>query len=165
MVMRVRNLLAGVVAATLLAGSFMIADPASAQRPDRRPEGPGRPALATQPPAQVVQQQRGPRIAVQPSQPPRVQQPVRRSGGGGNGGRNVALGIGAAVIGGILLNEAARAERRSSRRVVIEEEQYEDADDRRQRCDDDFRSFDWDNGTIRNRYGNRVRCPYLRDRD
>jgi hypothetical protein len=144
--------LAGVVAAaaiacaTLVVGVAAGTDQAAAQAPDKRP------AKATadvaKRPAAPVQAQRS---------PPRPQ--ANRGGGGGNAGRNVALGVGAAVIGGIILSEAARAERRRSRPTA---EIYEDDDDRRQRCDDKFRSFDWDDGTIVNRDGDRVLCPYLR---
>jgi BA14K-like protein len=124
--------------------------------PNKRPPGKppaaqaGRPAVKVLPPAPVQAQR--PRPA-----PP--QQQARRSSG--NGGRNAAIGIGAAVIGGVILSEAARAERRR-RGVVVVEEDYEDEDDRRQRCADRFRSFDWDDGTYVNRDGDRVLCPYLR---
>jgi hypothetical protein len=144
---------AAIACATLVVVGTAGTGSAAAQSPDKRPakarvEEPKRPAAPVQ---------------AQRSQPrPQVSQ--NRGGGGNNTGRNVALGVGAAVIGGILLSEAARAERRRER-VVVEQGRYEDADDRRQRCDDDFRAFDWDNGTIRNRYGSRVRCPYLRDSD
>lgn len=165
-----RRLMAGLVAAATVVTSVGASiTSAGAQGIDlntvRRGQGrPAQPAVRPQPPAPVV-------LAPRVRPPQQVAQPqvARRLGGGGGGGggsntgRNIALGVGAAVIGGILLSESARAERRS--RPIVVEESYEDADDRRQRCDDNFRRFDWDDGTYRNRYGERVRCPYLRDRD
>lgn len=67
----------------------------------------------------------------------------------GNGG-NIALGIGAAIIGGIVLSEAARAEHRSSH--------GSDWD----RCAQTYRSFDSDTGTYTGYDGVRHTCPYLR---
>jgi BA14K-like protein len=165
--LRVRSTLAGLATATLMA--ITAAGPATAQGLSNRIEnGKGRPPVA-QParpaarPAPVVQ---APRVVQQPrvvqARPQPPVQPQRRGGGGGNTGRNVALGVGAAVIGGILLSESARAERRRRGVVVVDDEPYEDDDDRRQRCADRFRSFDWDDGTIVTRDGDRVVCPYLR---
>ncbi len=68
-------------------------------------------------------------------------------------GAGVALGVGALIIGSILASKSARAERR----VIVRERD----DEAFQRCADDFRSFDWDSGTIVNRHGDRVACPYL----
>jgi hypothetical protein len=160
-----RRLMAGLVAAAMVvsAGISAAIDPNTARRAQGKPAA-AQPTVRAQPPAQVQVQRARP--APQQAQP---QQQARRSGGGGGGGntgRNVAIGVGAAVIGGVILSEAARAERRRQGVVVIEDDGvYEDADDRRQRCDDNFRGFDWDTGTYRNRYGDRVRCPYLRNRD
>jgi BA14K-like protein len=147
-----------ILAAVAAFSTVLLSVTANAQDPNRRQQQ-GKPAAtqAQRPPVKVQ-----PTAPVQVQQRPRPaapQQQVRRSGG--NGGRNVAIGVGAAVIGGILLNEAARAERRR-RGVVVVEEDYEDEDDRRQRCADRFRSFDWDDGTYVNRDGDRVLCPYLR---
>jgi hypothetical protein len=169
-----------VMAAGLMLSLGGFATTASAQAVDPRltTKRPPPPAVGGQPQRPVVQAPARPVVqapVVTQQRPvsrpaPQQQQQVRRSGGGGNTGRNVAIGIGAAVLGGVILSEAARAERRRSGVVVIEDDVsdnggYEDADDRRQRCDDNFRAFDWDSGTYRNRYGERVRCPYLRRRD
>jgi len=67
----------------------------------------------------------------------------------GNGG-NIALGIGAAIIGGIVLSEAARAEHRSSHGSSWN------------RCAQTYRSFDPDTGTYTGYDGIRHTCPYLR---
>jgi BA14K-like protein len=154
--------LAGLAAAALMA--LTAAAPTGAQSNERFIKGrPGQPAPQAGRPAARPQVLPAPRVAVAPR--PQVQvQPQRRSGGGGGGnaGRNIALGVGAAVIGGIILSESARAERRRSRGVVVVDEPYEDDDDRRQRCADRYRSFDWDDGTIVTRDGDRVVCPYLR---
>jgi hypothetical protein len=69
--------------------------------------------------------------------------------GRGNGG-NIALGIGAAIIGGIVLSEAARAEHRSSNGSDWE------------RCAQTYRSFDSDTGTYTGYDGVQRTCPYLR---
>jgi opacity protein-like surface antigen len=68
---------------------------------------------------------------------------------GGNGG-NIALGIGAAIIGGIVLSEAARAEHRSSHGSDWN------------RCAQTYRSFDSDTGTYTGYDGVRRTCPFLR---
>lgn len=72
-----------------------------------------------------------------------------RRGGRGNGG-NIALGIGAAIIGGIVLSEAARAEHRSSHGSDWN------------RCEQTYRSFDRDTGTYTGYDGVQRTCPYLR---
>lgn len=60
-------------------------------------------------------------------------------------GRDVGIGIGAAIIGGMIASQAARADRTAM-----------------QMCADRFRSFDWERGTYVT-YGGEVRvCPYLR---
>lgn len=69
--------------------------------------------------------------------------------GGGRGG-NIALGIGAAIIGGIVLSEAARAEHRSSHGSDWE------------RCARTYRSFDSETGTYTGYDGVERTCPYLR---
>lgn len=63
-------------------------------------------------------------------------------------GRNVAIGVGAAIIGGIILSEAARAEYRRSGAW--------------ERCADTFRSFEPDTGMYTGYDGVRRVCPYLR---
>ena len=172
--MSLRGLIAGLAAAAISV-SMAFMDPASAQQltPEQRKaqaqaraaQGKATPAAQPQraaPQAQrapAPQAQRAPVPAPQAQRAPAPQQQARRSGGG-NTGRNVAIGVGAAIIGGVLLNEAARAENRRRRVVVVEE--YEDDDDRSQRCADRYRSFDWDDGTYANRDGDRVVCPYLR---
>ena len=65
-------------------------------------------------------------------------------------GRNIALGIGAAIIGGIVLSEAARAEHRQSHGSDWN------------RCARTFRSFDSDSGTYVGYDGVRRTCPFLR---
>ncbi len=67
----------------------------------------------------------------------------------GNGG-NIALGIGAAIIGGIVLSEAARAEHRSSHGSAWS------------RCAQTYRSFDSDTGMYTGYDGVQHTCPYLR---
>jgi hypothetical protein len=67
----------------------------------------------------------------------------------GNSGRNIGLGIGAAIIGGIILSEAARAEHRQSHGSDW------------QRCADTFRSFERDTGMYTGYDGIRRTCPYL----
>ena len=79
--------------------------------------------------------------------------PAPRHHGGRGVGAGVALGVGALIVGSILASKHARAERRV---VVVDRDE-----EAFQRCADDFRSFDWDTGTIVNRYGDRVACPYL----
>jgi BA14K-like protein len=164
-----RHILAGLAAATLMVTSFGVGSsvsnaqgitPESVQRSKDALRQRPAPAPAAQPqrPSRPVVQAPAPQQRVAPSRPA-PQQQARRSGGG-NGGRNLAIGIGAAVLGGVILSEAARADRRN--RPVFVEESYEDDDDRRQRCADRFRSFDWDDGTFINRDGDRVMCPFLR---
>jgi predicted cobalt transporter CbtA len=167
--MSLRRLMAGLAAAAVISVSMGFTSPASAQQltPEQRKAqaqaraAQGKAAPAAQPQrAPAPQAQRAPAPAPQAQRAPAPQQQARRSGGGGNTGRNVAIGVGAAIIGGVLLSEAARAENR--RRGVVVVEEYEDDDDRRQRCADRYRSFDWDDGTYANRDGDRVVCPYLR---
>jgi opacity protein-like surface antigen len=67
-----------------------------------------------------------------------------------NSGRNLALGIGGAIIGGIVLSEAARAQHRR--------EYGSDW----QRCADTYRSFESDTGMYTGYDGVRRTCPYLR---
>jgi hypothetical protein len=83
--------------------------------------------------------------------PPPVAYHKPRHHRGDHVGAGIALGVGALIVGSILASKAARAERQAVVR----------GDDAYQRCADDFRSFDWDSGTIVNRYGDRVTCPYL----
>lgn len=66
----------------------------------------------------------------------------------GNGG-NIALGIGAAIIGGIVLSEAARAEHRNAH--------GSDWD----RCARTYRSFESNTGMYTGYDGVRRTCPYL----
>jgi opacity protein-like surface antigen len=78
-----------------------------------------------------------------------------RNGGNGrygyrrNNGRNIGIGIGAAIIGGIILNEAARAEHRSSN------------GDQWERCASTYRSFEPSTGMYTGYDGARHTCPYL----
>ncbi len=67
---------------------------------------------------------------------------------GGNGG-NIALGIGAAIIGGIVLSEAARANHRNSHGGQWS------------RCAQTYRSFESDTGMYTGYDGVRRTCPYL----
>lgn len=67
----------------------------------------------------------------------------------GNDG-NIALGIGAAIIGGIILSEAARADHRRTH--------GSDWD----RCERTYRSFDPSSGLYTGYDGVRRTCPYLR---
>ena len=152
--MSLRRIFAALMAAAVMTVSMGFTDPAAAQQltPEQR-KAQAQAKAAQGKAAPAPQAQRAPAR-------PAPQQQARRSGGG-NTGRNVAIGVGAAVIGGVLLSEAARAERRR-RGVVVVEEEYDDMDDRRQRCADRYRSFDWDDGTYVNRDGDRVLCPYLR---
>jgi BA14K-like protein len=64
-------------------------------------------------------------------------------------GRNIGIGIGAAIIGGVILSEAARAERR---RVYSSD--YE-------RCAQTYRSFEPRTGMYTGYDGVRRLCPYL----
>jgi BA14K-like protein len=73
----------------------------------------------------------------------------RRYGYRRNNGRNIALGIGAAVIGGIVLSEAARAEHRSTH--------ASDWD----RCAQTYKSFEPSTGMYTGYDGARHTCPYL----
>jgi BA14K-like protein len=79
----------------------------------------------------------------------------RRYGGGrygyrrNNNGRNIGIGIGAAIIGGIILNEAARADHRSSH------------GDQWDRCAQTYRSFEPSTGMYTGYDGERHTCPYL----
>ena len=66
----------------------------------------------------------------------------------GNGG-NIALGIGAAIIGGIVLSEAARAEHRSAHGGDWD------------RCAQTYRSFDPGTGLYTGYDGVQRTCPYL----
>lgn len=66
-----------------------------------------------------------------------------------NDGRNIALGIGAAIIGGIALSEAARAEHRTT---------YAGDWDR---CAETYRSFESSTGMYTGYDGVRRTCPYL----
>ena len=101
----------------------------------------------------------GPVVAAAPQDSSSVEQVQYRNGGGyrrgsgyrrgGNGG-NIALGIGAAIIGGIMLSEAARAEHRSSH------------GDDWSRCAQTYRSFESDTGMYTGYDGVRRTCPYLR---
>jgi BA14K-like protein len=72
-----------------------------------------------------------------------------RSGYRRNNGRNIGIGIGAAIIGGIILNEAARAEYRSNSRDAWE------------RCASTYRSFEPSTGMYTGYDGERHTCPYL----
>jgi opacity protein-like surface antigen len=64
-------------------------------------------------------------------------------------GRNIGIGIGAAIIGGIILNEAARAEHRSSHGSQWS------------RCEETYRSFEPSTGMYTGYDGERHTCPYL----
>jgi BA14K-like protein len=66
-----------------------------------------------------------------------------------NNGRNIALGIGAAIIGGIVLSETGRAEHRRTH--------SSDWD----RCAQTYRSFEPDTGMYTGYDGERHTCPYL----
>jgi BA14K-like protein len=66
-----------------------------------------------------------------------------------NNGRNIGIGIGAAIIGGIILNEAARAEHRSSHGGQWD------------RCAQTYRSFEPSTGMYTGYDGERHTCPYL----
>jgi BA14K-like protein len=66
-----------------------------------------------------------------------------------NSGRDIGIGIGAAIIGGIILNEAARAEHRSSN------------GDQWERCAETYRSFEPSTGMYTGYDGERHTCPYL----
>jgi hypothetical protein len=74
-----------------------------------------------------------------------------RGGYRGHRGRNIGIGIGAAIIGGVIVSQALRAERYRT---------YSGSG--RQQCADTFRSFDWDSGTYMGYDGVRHVCPYLR---
>jgi hypothetical protein len=68
---------------------------------------------------------------------------------GHNGDRvaaGIALGIGALIVGSAIASSNARASSRNT--------EYE-------RCAARFEDFDWNDGTIVNRDGERVVCPYL----
>lgn len=73
-----------------------------------------------------------------------------RNDRGDRRGDNLALGIGAAIIGGIVLSEAARNEHRRSHGSDW------------QRCADTYRSFDPGTGLYTGYDGERHTCPYLR---
>jgi BA14K-like protein len=64
-------------------------------------------------------------------------------------GRNIGIGIGAAIIGGVILSEAARAERR---RVYSTDHE---------RCAQTYRSFEPRTGMYTGYDGVRRICPYL----
>ena len=66
-----------------------------------------------------------------------------------NSGGNVAIGIGAAIIGGIILSEAARSQHR-----------YEHSSDW-ERCEQTYRSFEPRTGMYTGYDGIRRTCPYL----
>jgi BA14K-like protein len=66
-----------------------------------------------------------------------------------NSGRNVALGIGAAIIGGIVLSETARAEHRRDHSSAWD------------RCAETYRSFEPSTGMYTGYDGVRRTCPYL----
>lgn len=72
-----------------------------------------------------------------------------RHGYSRHSGRNIGIGIGAAVIGGIILNEAARAEHQSS------------SGDAWERCASTYRSFEPSTGMYTGYDGVRRTCPYL----
>ena len=67
----------------------------------------------------------------------------------GNSGGNLAIGIGAAIIGGIILSEAARSQHR-----------HEHASDW-ERCEQTYRSFEPRTGMYTGYDGIRHTCPYL----
>ena len=67
----------------------------------------------------------------------------------GSSGRNIGIGLGAAIIGGIILSEAARS---ASRR-----DHAGDWD----RCAATYRSFEWSTGMYTGYDGIRRTCPYL----
>ena len=101
----------------------------------------------------------GPAIAGAAQISSTVERVQYRDGGGyrlgsgyrrGGNGSNIALGIGAAIIGGIMLSEAARAEHRSSH------------GDDWSRCAQTYRSFESDTGMYTGYDGVRRTCPYLR---
>jgi len=73
----------------------------------------------------------------------------RRYGYRRNNGRNIGIGIGAAIIGGIALSEAARAEHRSSNGSQWN------------RCAETYRSFEPSTGMYTGYDGVRRTCPYL----
>jgi hypothetical protein len=71
-------------------------------------------------------------------------------------GRNVGLGIAAAIVGGVVLSQAARSNGYYDRRYRTS------GSSAAQRCADTYRSFDWDSGTYMGYDGERHVCPYLR---
>lgn len=78
--------------------------------------------------------------------PPRHQwQHQRRHRHGNDVARGVAIGVGALIVGSMIVAGSRQAR----------------ADSAEQRCADAFPSFNWNTGTIVNRYGERVTCPYL----
>jgi hypothetical protein len=78
----------------------------------------------------------------------------------GSGGRNVGLGIAAAIIGGVVISQAARANNYSG--GYYERRYRASGSSAAQHCADTYRSFDWDSGTYMGYDGERHVCPYLR---
>ena len=76
-----------------------------------------------------------------------------RRGYGYRRGRNVGLGIAAAIIGGVVIANATRSNGYYERRHR--------GSGAAQRCADTYRSFDWQSGTYLGYDGDRHVCPYL----
>lgn len=72
-----------------------------------------------------------------------------RRGFGRGVGTGLAIGLGAAILSGALSQQRARASESQ-----IEEAMY--------RCDAEYRSFNWDTGTVVTYNRGEVICPYLR---
>ena len=110
-------------------------------------------ALASPTIAQAMPASGASRTAVT-TEPAFVQQVYYRGGYYGGGyrgyrGRNIGIGIGAAIVGGVIVSQALRAERRNY------------GGGARQHCADTYRSFDWESGTYMGYDGHRHVCPYL----
>ena len=94
----------------------------------------------------------------------------RRWGGGYGrrpyGGRGVALGLGAAIVGGIIANEIYRPRPG----YYYDDYAYDGpyyrpsrfAGDGRELCAQNFRSFEWNTGLCTTYGGEKRVCPYLR---